>query len=241
MLRSNLPDARQDAYRLQEEAVEAYLNGTALDRARIGTRAAIDLLRGLGKNIEKMFAFTLMVNRGQYERLIADQFLHDPDGTWLLQHQPDLGTHYKMRIAGELRALPEGTLGREFVRMLDQDGLLYRDIDTKVPAGIPPMIRFVIERLRETHDMFHLICQYGTDIQGEVELQAFVAGNCGALRSAVLAAVTGAVQYVKLRPDMPLLVARAYRRGRRAAPMLPVRWELLWDRQLSDIRSQFRL
>jgi hypothetical protein len=63
-----------------------------------------------------------------------------------------------------LRALPDGTLGREYVRFTDENGW-------KLPGergALPDIIVY--------HDMTHVLSGYGTDPAGEVQVACFSAG-----------------------------------------------------------------
>jgi ubiquinone biosynthesis protein COQ4 len=69
-----------------------------------------------------------------------------------------------------LRALPTGTLGREYALMMDRNGL--------DPASIPTLPdddegKYVRAHLYETHDLWHVATGFSTDVAGELGLQAF--------------------------------------------------------------------
>ena len=89
-------------------------------------------------------------------------------------------------ISKLLRALPTGTLGREYALMMDRNGL--------DPASIPTMPdddegKYVRAHLYETHDLWHVVTGFGTDVAGELGLQAFYQAQLpGKLPSAILAA-----------------------------------------------------
>jgi ubiquinone biosynthesis protein Coq4 len=63
-----------------------------------------------------------------------------------------------------LRALPEGTLGREYIRYLERNGW-------PLPGEKGALSDVIV-----FHDMTHVLGDYGTDPRGEVEVACFSAG-----------------------------------------------------------------
>jgi len=71
-----------------------------------------------------------------------------------------------------LRALPDGTVGREFARLLDKNGLSPLVVSQAMKerfAGRPFAMRYTT-----THDLFHVITGFPTTIAGEMGLLAFM-------------------------------------------------------------------
>jgi hypothetical protein len=78
-----------------------------------------------------------------------------------------VGRHEDAALAakfGAMRSLPEGTLGREYVRFLDERGW---------PL---PGERGAVSDIIAYHDMTHVLSGYGTDPEGEVQVACFSAG-----------------------------------------------------------------
>ncbi len=72
----------------------------------------------------------------------------------------------------EMRALPDGTVGREFARLLDRNGLSPLTITQVMKerfAEKPYALRYTT-----THDLFHLLTGFPTTPAGEVGLFAFM-------------------------------------------------------------------
>lgn len=233
----SLAGAKQESFRLQEAAIHAFLHGSALDRARVASRAARELFSNPEEQTEKVFALSIAMNKRQYLRILANQFLINDEGSWLLENRPALDTRHI--DLDQLRALPAGTLGREYAGMLDSQ----MDVNfVGVPPGLPPMIGFLCQRMRQTHDIWHVLTGYQTDAAGEIELHGFYWGQTGLRSSALIAVVAGMMQSMRGRqPALPVRILRAYWRGRRAAPLLPRRWELIWDRPLAELKAELRL
>lgn len=100
---------------------------------------------------------------------------------------------------------------------------------------------YVATRLREAHDVFHVVTGYGTDDLGELELQWFNLGNVGwgplPLIVFIASFVTGRMKpYGGLWPVLRRARA-AYRRGRRSRTLASVYWEDYWRLPLRDAQA----
>lgn len=215
----------------QRDAIDAALHGTPLERVRIASHAMRALMRDPTQT-EKVFLIGLTLGRRQLPRLAA-QFLASEDGNWLLENRPAIDSQH-VDFDG-LRNLPDGTLGREYMRFLDENGL---DADFfQAPPGLPPMVRYMIQRIRQTHDLWHVVTGCTSDPDGEAELQGFYFGQTG-MPAAALLALGGGLRETRQHPDTLARVLRAWRRGRAAAPLPPFRWERHWERPLSEVRAE---
>ncbi|MDC0744205.1 Coq4 family protein [Polyangium mundeleinium] len=71
-----------------------------------------------------------------------------------------------------LRALPEGTVGRAYARLLDRSGLRPLTMSAAIQARFaenPYALRYT-----STHDLFHLLTGFPTTPAGEIGLYAFM-------------------------------------------------------------------
>jgi ubiquinone biosynthesis protein COQ4 len=162
----------------------------------------------------------------------------DPGGQRLLAARPDLAERLADREA--LSALPPGTLGRAYVEMCDRAGITPQGIvDASLAGGTdhddtPPDVRFVEDRMRDTHDLWHVVTGYGTDVLGEISLLAFTYAQTG--HPGVL--VICALAFVYSVPGVTAMLREAYRRGKRATWLPAVAWETLLDRPLDEVRRE---
>ncbi|MBI3558224.1 MAG: hypothetical protein HY074_18310 [Deltaproteobacteria bacterium] len=164
--------------------------------------------------------------------LIRRRFERDATGRRLLAERPRLDRPTIDFSA--LAALPTGTLGRAFAdfytdRGLDPDAL------QDLPPGVHGDEAYVALRLRQSHDLWHIVTGIGTDLTGEIELQAFTFGQ---LRtpSSLLLGFGGALQRNGKYPGLFFRALHAYRRGRRAAFFATVAWEDLFTFPLAEVQ-----
>lgn len=164
---------------------------------------------------------------------LARRMRADEDGRRLLRERP------RLDVAGAdvdaFRGLPDGTLGRELLRHLEDADLLRDPPLVPSPFEMSPDAEYAKTRWRETHDVRHVLTGLGVGLRDEVVLQAFQLGQLPN-RFAVVQMTVGPL----LQPMDPVSLIRDYRRawlaGRRARPLFQVRWESLWDRRVEDLR-----
>ncbi|MDB4929642.1 MAG: hypothetical protein JWM10_2126 [Myxococcaceae bacterium] len=165
---------------------------------------------------------------------MVDHFARDPGGRRALAERP--------RLALDLDALgrlPDGTLGRVFVEHLRANGLDPRDLPT-LPGATPH--DYVSAHLTDTHDVWHVVTGFDTDVAGELGLQAFyVAQSPSKLAVTLLAAGllnTLAPQNFDDHPRRLEEIARGWLLGRSCAPLFGVRWDELWAVPMAEVRAR---
>lgn len=141
----------------------------------------------------------------------------------------------------ELLQLPPDTLGYQYARMLTDNGITAEALEADHP--IVSDDDYLIDRLRTTHDLTHIVTGFGIDAPGELGLQAF---NLSQNRSplAVLLIASALMQTLKEGED-PKPVLRAVARGVELADrcdlLIAQRWEEGWNRSVADWRQQLGL
>lgn len=169
-------------------------------------------------------------------RVMVDHVTKTEVGRKALAERPRL----KIDLA-ELRQLPEGTLGHEFAEHMIKNGL--------DPSAIPVLpvrdeLEFVRAHLYDTHDVWHVVTGFSTDVAGELGLQAFYQAQLpGHLPMAILTAgLLNTLLYSFADRDARMSeIARGWQMGKRAEPLFGVRWDKLWARPLAEIRVDLGL
>ena len=142
---------------------------------------------------------------------------------------------------GLLPNLPEGSLGRTYAEQLQRLGLTPESLIDPKPITTPE--EYLTHRLRETHDIVHVLTGFGIDGPGELGLQAF---NLAQLRSplAVLLIFGGLLSALQDdKPLEPLLnaLARGFELGLKARCLITFKLEEGWERPLADWRRELGL
>lgn len=190
---------------------------------------------------ETSHVFTIVEALGGHTpaRLLR-RFEASAEGRELLRERPSLLPLLADRE--RLRALPDGSLGRAYLSFMESESISADGLVAASQANgdrdAPPAERFVAERLRDSHDLWHAITGYRGDVKGEASLLAFSlaqTGNPGLLAIVLL----GLVRFRSR--EVTDLVLGGLKRGMRAADLTTVRWEALLAQPLDEVRRQLRV
>lgn len=174
---------------------------------------------------------------GEVHASLAEQLRRSEAWRRMLAEQPSL--QRKDVDLEALARLPEGTLGHGFARYFRDNNISPFETTLEVKSDAD----FISKRYRETHDLLHLVTGYGTDVIGEIELQAYVLGNLG-IRTALLIVLFGTFGQLKDRQagvgtsEYVRRLWGAYRRGRAAPRFLDFWFEDHWETPVASLRAQ---
>lgn len=147
-----------------------------------------------------------------------------------------------------LARFPEGTVGAAFRAFLAPRGLTAEGLadesrkldDTRVDAQHP--VSWYARRLRDVHDVWHVLTGYGTDTLGEACVLAFTYAQTGNRGLAFI--VLGAAREMgKRRLGQPYARAmwEAFQRGREAEWLSAVDYEALFAQPLNAARARLEI
>lgn len=211
-----------------------------IDWAR--ARAALKALIADPERTDQVFEIVRALSGRADVRNFRDLLRH-PDGVALLREQPSLLAALSDREA--LARLPEGSLGRAYLAFmvaadLTADGLVDASMQGEEDArdGFSEEAGWFFDRLRDQHDLWHVLTGYGRDEAGEAANLAFTyaqIGNPGIGLIVLVAAILG--------PhgewfSWQRYLFRAWRRGRRASWLAAARWEDLLALPLAEVRAR---
>lgn len=187
---------------------------------------------------DQVLVFSNLANAGGRRDERLGFFYDDPRGARLFAEKRTIDSTTVDLDAFE--QLPEGTLGHAYAKFMKAHGLTPNVFD-----GAPEDVRderaaYVIQRMRQTHDLWHVVTHCETDPAGEIALQAFTFAQVKAPSSAILAAV-GTLRSLRHTREV-LRDARAlYRRGLTAQPLVLFPWEDHWATPLPEVRRMLGL
>lgn len=141
----------------------------------------------------------------------------------------------------KFRELPDGTLGREYARFMDRRQFTPDSRDL-VRFVDDPRERWLLQRYRDVHDLWHVLNAMPTTFLGELAQKYFEAAHTG-LPVAVLSAAFGPARISwKERGILATqLIPWAVRSAREADDLLAIRYEDYMDFPLIDLRRRWRL
>ena len=157
------------------------------------------------------------------------------------QAMVDEGWRPKPIDLNDLQKLPQGSLGRSYADQLISQGIdPYLLID---PTPVTSSKEFIVHRLKETHDIVHLLTGFGIDGVSELGLQGF---NLAQNRSPLAVMLIFGGLLSALQEDEPLgpllhALTHGFQMGLDADLVIAHKLEEGWERPLAQWREQLRL
>jgi ubiquinone biosynthesis protein COQ4 len=170
----------------------------------------------------------------------------EPTGERLLREQPALVNLLRDRAA--LASMPAGSLGRAYLDFCVQEGI---EADVFVQIGEAgsqsiedAQVRYAAHRSRDSHDVWHVVCGFRSDMAGEAAILGFTFAQTrspglllllagGFLHSLIVGRTAG--------KTMRRLAWFGWKSGKRARPLAAAPWEEWLARPLHEIRSDLRV
>jgi len=166
----------------------------------------------------------------------------DPQGSALLRDKPDILPLLNDREA--LGAMPRGSLGRAYLQFVEArdisaDGLVAASEEAPRERELDPDARWLANRLRDIHDLQHVVCGYGPDELGELCLLAFMHAQTPN-RGIGFIIYMGSRQFRQQAPhiDVDSCVAEGRHTGETARWFATLKWEELLEQSLETLRDQ---
>ncbi|MBX3188182.1 MAG: hypothetical protein KF819_14265 [Labilithrix sp.] len=201
---------------------------------------ALRALRALAADpddLPKVFTVIEALPGRSPEKLLA-RMRASEEGSQVLAEKPNLAARLADREA--LRALPAGSLGRAYLDLVEREGITPQGIvEASIEGGdlrdqVEEDMRFMGDRMRDTHDLWHVVTGYGPDLLGEAALLCFTYAQTKHPGIAFVALLA----IVKSLPNARSVMLEGYRRGKQTAWLPGVPWEALLDQPLADVRRR---
>lgn len=179
-------------------------------------------------------ADTLYEQQKPMVQAMVDELKTHQQGRRALELKPRVG---RVTVP-QLLAMPAGTLGRAFGDFLHTRGL--------DPSALPHRAAvddtsFLHAHLYETHDLWHVVTGFETDVAGELGLQAFYGAQlCGRLPSALLA--IGFVNtFLFAHHDRGRrldAISKGWMLGKSVKPLSGYDWAASFSRPLAEVQAE---
>ncbi|QEY32324.1 hypothetical protein EVJ50_08925 [Synechococcus sp. RSCCF101] len=140
-----------------------------------------------------------------------------------------------------LLAMPEGSLGRAYARFLEVHHFnphFFHGVEGESDLA------YVLNRLRATHDIWHVLLGFDASEAGECGMNAFTFAQACTPTTCLLMAA----KMIRAIPDEPAerrrllqAIADGINLGLRAPGFLGWRWEEHWSEPLADLRDRLGL
>ena len=205
-------------------------------------RAVGRLLRDPEDTRQVFVVMTAM--RGRSGRRLFERFVKSPVGAQVTAERRRLLDRLQDR--GGLAALPDGSLGRAYLAFMDTEQLTAAGLVEASEAGrtavADPRALLFRDRMRDMHDLTHVLTGYGRDGLGELCLLAFMYRHTQNLGGALIA-LMGMGRFPKgpIGRALRAAVFEGFRNGGRAAWLPGLDWEALLARPLTDLRRELNI
>jgi ubiquinone biosynthesis protein COQ4 len=193
------------------------------------------------KKLEEVLAIAGSIHDKKEMNAIIGHLETLPKPAAALKSRPSLG---KINVL-ELAELPVGSLGYEYAEYLKRNGFAPDDIRVRSENEMAGTLEeYVINYFYNTHDLFHVVTGFETDVAGELGLQAFYCakgpGNFTVFVMGLL--LLNTFLFAQEEKDARLeAIANGWRLGRKSVNFFGIDWASMWARPLTQIRQELEL
>ena len=100
----------------------------------------------------------------------------------------------------------------------------------------------MLNHMYQTHDIWHILTGWGTDLPGEVGVAAFNSAQFGAPAFFGYNIALIFLNVVMRKADLGQIFEAfsvGYQSGQRAEPLFGADWDALWDVPIEEVRTRF--
>ena len=140
-----------------------------------------------------------------------------------------------------LLTLPPDSLGNIYAAQMKKTGF-----DPNLHAGMTAKsdAEYVELRLSQTHDLWHIITGFDTDLIDEIGLQAFHLPQFPYPLATMLVAtslISTTLKEPEMLPKLLDAIAQGFQMGKTAKPLFAQKWEEGWEKPLSQWQAQLNI
>ncbi|MEM8636910.1 MAG: Coq4 family protein, partial [Pseudomonadota bacterium] len=148
-----------------------------------------------------------------------------------------------------LKSLPKGSVGRAYVEFMEREGLTAHGLveesqqQRALHTQYDDDLLWYSDRLRDTHDLYHVLTGYGRDALGEDALLGYTHGQHGGLGVSFIAFM-GNRQIAKEAPKearVKEVLAEGRRNGKAAKRIIEQDIISLLEQPLGDVRERLNI
>ena len=209
-------------------------------------------------------AFKLITNKSDNSGAsdVARAFRYTESGNWwakrVLQHpigKELLENHFGMNVKdgflqpiqldpARLIKLPENTLGHQYAQFMKKHGFSpdFYEVEKSPPDD---HVGYLLIRVAQMHDMWHIVTGFGPEFNGEQALQAFgLAQNYSPASIVFMAGDLVLSAFANNPKELCVKMAHmalGFKMGKRADLLVAQKWENLLEKDLGEVRKMLRV
>jgi len=188
--------------------------------------------------LEEAFNNSRLTRRFAAWEKVAERLIPQDLTTEQLGHLPRLTDLDLKKMAA---SYAPGTIGFALANHMIKNNL---NPNLFEPAKVLNRRDYVLNHLPETHDTWHIVTGYGTDISGEFALISFYAAQIGAPAFTMLLGVGLLNTAFFAHHDMEdrlSAIAEGWRAGKRAKSLFGIDWKAQFDSPIEEFRAEYSL
>jgi len=220
-------------------------SSAARPRNRLRPLVAHRALRALGKNPDDTTQAIVAIAAltGNSNQRLFKRFKRSAEGQAILAERRNL--HDLLSDQERMLAMAPGSLGRTIVEWfirenISADGLAGASAAAASRFGARPAVSEEAQifgaRVRNLHDVFHVVTGYDRDMRGEMAVLAFTFAQTG--NTGIAYMVGRSLFRGGWNSETGRLIRQGYGRGRRAKWMLDQDWEALLELPIDEVRQR---
>ncbi|KAF2104717.1 Coq4-domain-containing protein [Rhizodiscina lignyota] len=207
---------------------------TSIERLALAIGSAIGSIRDPHRG-DLIAALAEATAKPYFITRLRNAMLLDPTGRRILKDRPRI-TSQTLNLE-KLRQLPEGSVGRTYVKWLDREGVTpdtrsaVRYIDDEEEA-------YVMQRYRECHDFYHALTSLPIVREGEIALKAFEFANTALPMTGLSLAALATLKRGERKRFWEVYGPWAWENGSRSKEVINVYWEERLEDSVEDVRRE---
>jgi ubiquinone biosynthesis protein Coq4 len=179
-------------------------------------------------------------------RALRGLHLLQDEHDWLTQQSENRETFSKRKMLQKydlhsMRQLPANSLGRLYADHMFDNNLqpdFYEEIEVKTDSD------YIVMRMRETHDFWHVMTGFDTSVEGEIGVQAFMMAQIRSPLSPLLIGgqlVINAIKDPQRARKIMSAAAQGWQKGLNAKSIFSVDWENHFSTPITNLRTDYNI
>ena len=201
----------------------------------------IDLVAGSPINTNNVFDISdKLRDSTQIEECLA--YMKQDQATSAMLAERYMGPDFDLE---KLSKMPEGSLGWTYAKVMT--AINYKP-DFYRLRSVESDADYVINRVRKTHDLHHILTGFSFDDFGENGVISVTVAQIGYPSLMLIDIISLMLYFFSGKDELGIdveylfdLISAGIKMGRKAKPLFPVKWEEVFERPLEELREELNI
>ena len=218
-----------------------YINEIATQENINDVLTFIDLVAGSPINTNNVFDISdKLRDSTQIEECLA--YMKQDQATSAMLAERYMGPDFDLE---KLSKMPEGSLGWTYAKVMT--AINYKP-DFYRLRSVESDADYVINRVRKTHDLHHIMTGFSFDDFGENGVISVTVAQIGYPSLMLIDIISLMLYFFSGKDELGIdveylfdLISAGIKMGRKAKPLFPVKWEEVFERPLEELREELNI